>query len=117
MAKRWRQIFNTLEADAARRKEEEILHPPITRLTPEEANNHRQIKLVGKHCIECNLPCNGEHIPPVYHQTKPGTHDVLKFGIQVEGYESYYVILCAVAKLGRVCLTTDETLKNFGSNF
>lgn len=116
MAKPWRTILDRSEADSKKRKEWEEDHPPITRISAEEADRQRTLQTIGKDGICCDLPCHGQNIPKEYGHTR-GMVNVFRRGIVVEDYENpqggdstYFGLICALT-LRRFCVTKDEKLR------
>lgn len=57
MAKKWRQVLEKMETEHEKRVDWEETHPPITRVSKQEA-------------VTCNLPCHGNHIPREYDHSQ-----------------------------------------------
>ena len=115
MAERWRVILEKLEADHKKRSEWEKEHPPITRISKQEADSQRKLTFIGSEAVTCDLPCHGNNIPGDYSHTH-GWVNVFRRGIKVDGWEdpeqgasTYFGIKCGLN--GRICVTTDETLR------
>jgi hypothetical protein len=116
MAKPWRRILEQSEAETKKRKDWEEEHPPITRISVEKADSQRNLQIVGKEGVCCDLPCYGPNIPNEYGHTR-GMVNVFNRGIVVEGYENpqeggstYFGLICALT-LRRFCVTRDERLR------
>ena len=116
MPKPWRQIIERLEQEDERKAQYNEEHPPITRISVEEADAQRIIQPVGKEAVSCSLQCFGNNIPKAYSHHGEMVN-VFNRGIVVEGYDNpeegqpaYFGLICALAN-GRICVTGDERLR------
>lgn len=110
MPKQWRRLLERLESEDQRREEWEEEHPPITRLSPEDADAQRTIKPVGEKAVTCNLPCHGNNVPEKYSHIGQMVN-VFNNGMRVEGWEGMYMGLTCNLTDGKVCVATDERLR------
>lgn len=68
MTKQWRQAAERAEQLLRIAEEQETKNPPITRMSPEEADSSRTItESENKECVRCNLPCFGVYVPKEYN--------------------------------------------------
>ncbi|MEK7597689.1 MAG: hypothetical protein AAB441_03540 [Patescibacteria group bacterium] len=116
MAKAWRRVLEKSEAENKKRVEWEEGHPPITRISVEEADRQRTLQTIGREAVACDLPCHGNYIPKEYSHTR-GMVNVFRRDIIVEGWEkpqegqpTYFGLICALT-LRRICVAKDETLR------
>lgn len=116
MAKKWRQVLERAEAEHEKRMDWEETHPPITRVSKQEADGKRNIQAVGQEAVTCDLPCHGNHIPREYDHTA-GIVNVFRKNISVKGWENppegdsaYFGTTCDLTR-GKVCVATDERLR------
>ena len=116
MTKQWRQVLGELETKHKNRMKWEEEHPPITRVSTQEADGKRRIQAVGQEAVTCDLPCQGNHIPNAYSHTR-GIVNVRRRGIIVKGWENpvdgeagYFGTTCDLTD-GKICVATDERLR------
>jgi hypothetical protein len=105
-----------MEAEHKRQEDREANNPPITRVSVQEADGQRRFHSVGDKCVACNLPCEGNNIPSGYSH-KEGVVNVFRAGIIVKGWDNpeegrsaYFASRCNLA-YGKICVTSDETLR------
>lgn len=116
MAKAWRDILKKMEVSHQQKEEWEEKHPPITRISSQEADNKRNLQFVGEKAVTCNLPCHGQCIPNEYNHAQ-GIVNVFRMGIIVKGWENpeegsplYFAGTCDLTN-GKICVATDEKLR------
>ncbi len=116
MTRKWRLLLEKLETENQNRKNWEEEHPPITRISVQEADERRRLTKIGENAVTCDLPCHGPYIPPTYSRTG-NMVNIYNRGLKVEGYSDpeegvscYFGITCELAN-GKICVATDPTLR------
>lgn len=86
-------------------------NPPITRLTPEQADGSRKLTFVGSEAVKCDLLCHGSYIGERYNRTANDVN-ATKRGLKVEGFENipYLAVTCRLTE-NKICVTPDRKLR------